>query len=166
MNFLCIFFCNGCGMPAGNAYPSGHLVPFHIVGLACAPIVETSFHELAMSYSTFHREYPLVLSRFCLDKRRGRGALMYVHVFVLDHIVRLCYRTAWWMFTKLGRDEVLVAPHLWLDFPQTSPRGGSRARQKYVNEGSLLQRTASSDWKATVTKRNHSNDLKACGKKG
>ena len=31
--------CNGCGMQAGNAYPSGHLVPSPILGLACAPIV-------------------------------------------------------------------------------------------------------------------------------
>ena len=42
------------------------------------------------------------------------GALM--HVYVLEHIVSLCYRTAWWMFTKLDRDEVLMALHLWLDF--------------------------------------------------
>ena len=61
---------NGCGMPAGNAYPSGHLVPSPIVRLACAPNVETRFLELARSpsfslYSTFHLEYPLVLSRFC-----------------------------------------------------------------------------------------------------
>ena len=35
--------CNGCGMPAGNAYPSGHLVPSPIFGLANAPIVETKF---------------------------------------------------------------------------------------------------------------------------
>ena len=51
---------------------------------------------------------------------------MHVHVHVLDHIVSLCYITALWMFTKLGRDEVLVAPYLWLDFGQTPPRGGSR----------------------------------------
>ena len=31
--------CNGCDMPAGNAYPSGHLVPSPILGLANAPIV-------------------------------------------------------------------------------------------------------------------------------
>ena len=31
--------------------------------------------------------------------------------------------------------------------------------------GSLLQRTASSDWKATVIKRMHSNGRKACVKK-
>ena len=38
--------CNGCGMPARNAYPSGHLFPSPIVGLACAPIVETKFFSL------------------------------------------------------------------------------------------------------------------------
>ena len=31
--------CNGCSMPAGNAYPSGHLVPSPFLRLACAPIV-------------------------------------------------------------------------------------------------------------------------------
>ena len=45
--------CNGCDMPAGNAYPSGHLVPSPIVGLACAPIFETKFLELAMSLLDF-----------------------------------------------------------------------------------------------------------------
>ena len=50
--------CNGCGMPAGNVYPSGHLVPSPIVGLACAPIVETRFLELAMSLLDFHLEDP------------------------------------------------------------------------------------------------------------
>ena len=51
--------CNGCGMPAGNAYPSGHLVPFPIMGLACAPIVETRFLELAMSLLDFSPRIPL-----------------------------------------------------------------------------------------------------------
>ena len=51
--------CNGCGMPAGNAYPSGHLVPSPIVGLACAPIVETRFLELAMSLLDFSPRIPL-----------------------------------------------------------------------------------------------------------
>ena len=35
-------------------YPSGHLaVPSHFLGLACAPIVETRFLELAMSLLDF-----------------------------------------------------------------------------------------------------------------
>ena len=37
-----------------------------IVGLACAPIVETRFSNLPCLYSIFHLEYPLVLSRFLL----------------------------------------------------------------------------------------------------
>ena len=59
--------CNGCGMPAGNAYPSGHLVLSPIVGLACAPIVETRFLELAMSLLDFSPRILSVLSRFCFS---------------------------------------------------------------------------------------------------
>ena len=51
--------CNGCGMPAGNAYPSGHLVPSPILGLANAPIVETKFLELAMSLLDCSPRIPL-----------------------------------------------------------------------------------------------------------
>ena len=51
--------CNGCGMPAGNAYPSGHLVLSPIVGHACALIVETRFLELAMSLLEFSPRIPL-----------------------------------------------------------------------------------------------------------
>ena len=46
-------------MPAGNAYPSGHLVPSPILGLASAPIVETKFLELAMSLLDFSPRIPL-----------------------------------------------------------------------------------------------------------
>ena len=42
--------CHGCGMPAGNAYPSGHLVLFRFLGLAYDPIVETSSPRLAVSF--------------------------------------------------------------------------------------------------------------------
>ena len=40
-------------MPAGNAYPSGHLVPSPFLGFAYAPVVETSFPELAVSFLDF-----------------------------------------------------------------------------------------------------------------
>ena len=43
-------------------------------------------------------------------KRGGGVALM--HVYVWEHIASLYYRTAQWMFTKLGRDEVLMARHM------------------------------------------------------
>ena len=51
--------CNECGMPTGDAYPSGHLVPSPILGLANAPIVETKFLELAMSLLDFSSRIPL-----------------------------------------------------------------------------------------------------------
>ena len=51
--------CKGYGMPAGNAYPSGHLIPSPIVGPACAPIVETRFLELAMTLLDFSPRIPL-----------------------------------------------------------------------------------------------------------
>ena len=43
----------------------------------------------------------------------GGGALM--HVYVLEHIASLNYGTALWIFTKLGRDEVLMATHMHKD---------------------------------------------------
>ena len=51
--------CDRCGMPAGSAYPSGHLVPSPILGLANAPIVETKFLELAMSFLDTSPRIPL-----------------------------------------------------------------------------------------------------------
>ena len=35
-----------------------------------------------------------------------------MHVYVWEHIVSLYNTTAKWMFTKFGRDEVLIAPHM------------------------------------------------------
>ena len=58
--------CNGCGMSAGNAYPSGHLVPSTFLGRGYTPIIETSYPELCwVFFSTFHLEYSFVLSPFC-----------------------------------------------------------------------------------------------------
>ena len=69
--------CNGCGMPAGNAYPSGHLVPSPILGLANAPIVETKFLELAMSLLDFSPRIPLGTFSILLDiKDRRRPTLL------------------------------------------------------------------------------------------
>ena len=59
METKCILTFSRCGMPAGSAYPSGHLVPSPILGLANAPIVETKFLELAMSLLDFSPRIPL-----------------------------------------------------------------------------------------------------------
>ena len=70
--------CNGCGMPAGNAYPSGHLVPSPILGLANAPIVETKFLELAMSLLDFSPRIPL-----------GTFSIL-LHTWVSQNIFKYC----------------------------------------------------------------------------
>ena len=72
------------------------------------------------------------------------------------------HRNDLWIFTKLGRDEVLMIPHQWCCF---SARSGSRAGQKIGHGGPLLQRISSSDRKATATNRMHNNALAACGMK-
>ena len=49
---------------------------------------------------------------------RGWGALINVHEYVWEHIhvVSYYYKTALWMFTKPGRGDVLMAPHMfWSD---------------------------------------------------
>ena len=66
--------CNGCGMRAGNADPSGHLVPSPIVGLAC-PIVETRFLELAMSLLNFSPRIPLGTFSILLKANMNRYKL-------------------------------------------------------------------------------------------
>ena len=73
-----------------------------------------------------------------------------MHVYVWKHIVSLYYRTALWMFTKLGRDEVLMPGTCIEMFWPYLPRGGSRARQNR-SRGGPLQKFSSSDWKATAT---------------
>ena len=60
---------------------------------------------------------------------KGGGGCALMHVYVWEHIVSLYYRTAEWMFTKLGRDEVLMVPYKCC-FSARSPRGGSRAGPK------------------------------------
>ena len=55
------------------------------------------------------------------EGREGGVALM--HVYVWEHIVSLYYRTVWWMFTKLDRDEVLMVLHLCLGFTAKSAQG-------------------------------------------
>ena len=57
--------CIGFGMPAGSAYPSGHLVPFRFWDLLMLQLLKPISSNLPCLYSTFHLEYPLVLSRFC-----------------------------------------------------------------------------------------------------
>ena len=101
---------------------------------------------------------------FIYWSEKGRGGAL-VHVYVLEHIVSLNYIIAWWIFTKLGRDKALMTPHICIDSWAKSALGWIQGGAKKGPGGSLLQRTSSSDRKATATYWMHSSDLEAFGKK-
>ena len=68
---------------------------------------------------------------------------------------------------ELGRDEVLMVPYQCCCFSARFVQGRIQGGAKIGHGGGpLLQRTFSSDWKATATNQMHSSDLEACGKKG
>ena len=52
-----------------------------------------------------------------------------MHVSVWEHIASLYYRTASWMFTKLRRDEVLMARHMHKDVLAISAQGRGQIGQ-------------------------------------
>ena len=81
------------------------------------------------------------------------------------HIFDFFSRTAWWILMKLGRDEVLMVPYKCCCFLARSAQGWIQGGAKIGHGGPLLQESSSSDRKATVTNRIHSNDLETCGKK-
>ena len=93
-----------------------------------------------------------------------KGGVALVHVYVLEHIVSLNYRITWQIFTKLGRDKVLMTSHICIDSCAKSAQGWIQGGAKIGPRGSLLQIT-SSDIKATATYWMHSSDLESFGKK-
>ena len=58
----------------------------------------------------------------CIYLGEGKGGVL-MHVYVLEHIISLSYRTTSWMFTKLDRDEVLIITHLFIGFWANSTQG-------------------------------------------
>ena len=88
--------CNGCGMPAGNAYPSGHLVLSPILGLVSAPIVETKFLELAMSLLDFSHRILLGTFSILLSKlwKQIAGKKLPASFKMFKHVGRMCRQRA------------------------------------------------------------------------
>ena len=85
-----------------------------------------------------------------IEVKKGGGAL--VHVYVLEHIVSLNYRIAWWIFTKLGRDKVLMTSHICIDSWAKSAHGwiqggakigpgGPFSKELLLQTGRLQQQT-------------------------
>ena len=105
----------------------------------------------------------------CIYLGEGKGGVALVRVYVLEHIVSLSYRTDWWIFTKLGRDEVLMVPYKFCYkfccFSAMPTQGRIQGGAKIGHRGPLLQRTSSSDRKDAAINRMQSNDLETCGMK-
>ena len=57
-----------------------------------------------------------------------KGGVAIVQVYVWEHIVSLKYRITWWIFIKLGRDKVLMTPHICIDFWAKSAKGRIQGR--------------------------------------
>ena len=81
------------------------------------------------------------------------------------HIFNFFFRTAWWILTKLGRDEVLMVPHKCCCFSARSVKGWIQGGAKCAPEGPYLWETSSSDRLHRTTNRMHQSDLEGCGKK-
>ena len=72
----------------------------------------------------------------CIYLGEGRGGDALMHVYVWEHIVNLYYRTAWWMFTKLSRDDVPMAPHMHQGVSARSAQGRIQGGAKIGHRGS------------------------------
>ena len=59
-----------------------------------------------------------------------------MHAYVWEHIVSLNYRIVEWIFTKLGRDKVVMTPHICIDFWAKSAQGWIQGRAKIGHGGS------------------------------
>ena len=69
-----------------------------------------------------------------------------MHVYIWEHIASLFYRTALWMFTKLGVDEVIMARHMHKNVLaqvriQGEGGGGFPFFKKLLQTGRLQQQT-------------------------
>ena len=58
-----------------------------------------------------------------------------MHVYVLEHVVSLSYRTDRWILMKLGRHVVLMVPHLCLNFSANSAQGWIKGGAKRSMRG-------------------------------
>ena len=67
--------CNGCGMPAGNTYPSHTWFRPSFWDLLMLQLLRPNFPNLPCLYSTFHFEYSSVLSRVCLTTKNTNSVL-------------------------------------------------------------------------------------------
>ena len=94
--------CNGCGMPAGNAYPSGHLVPSPVLGLACWDQIPRTCH-------VFTRLFTLNTPWYFLDF----AYRLTMHIFIETELCNLGNkeRSKWSLSSTSAFDHVTLLKH-------------------------------------------------------
>ena len=85
--------CNGHGMPAGNAYPSGHPVPSPFLGLACVPIVETRTSHVFTRLFTLNT--PWCFLDFALNTIPSKMPSLHLHYQPNFLTLWFCFFCSW-----------------------------------------------------------------------
>ena len=117
------------------------------------------FYKRFICFKNFN-EYFMYLFRW----RKGGCSLM--HVYVLEHIIiSLSSRTAWWIFMKLGKDEVLMVPYKCCRFSARSVQGRIQGGAKIGHSGSPSSTNFFFGLEGYSNKPNAYYDLEACGMK-
>ena len=107
-------------------------------------------------------QWPIVITRCPESVRRPSVVCRPVRLFTFSTSSPEPLDGFWWNLVWMKYSRSLTSVVVFRPDPS---RGGSRAGQKQVTGGPLLQETSSSDRKATATNRMHSSDLETCGKK-
>ena len=102
-------------------------------------------------------QWPFVSTRYPASIRLSSVRHFKFLTFSPEPLDGFSWNLVWMKYSRFLTSVVVFGPD--------PPRGGSRAGQKYVMEGTLHQRNFSSDRKGTGTNQMHNNDLEACGKK-
>ena len=90
---------------------------------------------------------------FFIHLKMKKGVAL-VHSFVWEHKASFKYRIARWIYTKLGRDKVLMTPHICIDFWAKSAKVWIQGVAKIGQWGGLLQKTSSSELEGYSNKPN------------
>ena len=102
---------------------------------------------------------------FCFYLFGWKRGIALVHVYVFEHIVSLNYRIIWWIFTNLGRDKILMTPHICIDVLAKSAQEPIQGRAIIGQWEAPSPKNFFFRRKASATNWMHSNYQEAFGKK-
>ena len=126
--------------------------------------VSTQYKELAtieevrfLGHRSHRLQWPIVITRCPASVRPSSVKLFTFSTSSPEPLDGFWWNLVWMKYSRSLTSVVVFRPD--------PSRGGSRAGQKKVRGGPLLQETSSSDRKATATNQMHSSDLETCGKK-